>query len=55
MSFAICYTMGTGTSIVDLQSVVMTGAASIDTGAGSDIILIDNAPSVAGSPPSGPH
>jgi hypothetical protein len=40
--------MGSGTSIVDLQSVVKTGATSIDTGAGGDIVLIDNAPSEAG-------
>jgi len=40
-------TMGSGSSIVDLQSVTM-GAVNISTGAGSDIVLLDNISSILG-------
>jgi hypothetical protein len=40
-------TMGSGSSIVDLQDVTMA-AATINTGAGSDIVLLDNISSIGG-------
>lgn len=40
-------TMGSGSSIVDLQSVTLRGT-TISTGAGSDVVFLDNISSIAG-------